>query len=98
KMLHWESDPEALSQTLFALGNLLYQRRDHRRASRYLEEAVAKAPPGPEVTRARYQLADCYRQIAAQENQSFLLGESMSAESRAHFQQRHREWLQKAAD
>jgi len=38
KMLRWESDPEALSQSLFALGSLLYQRRDYRRVVRYLED------------------------------------------------------------
>ncbi|MFO0875913.1 MAG: tetratricopeptide repeat protein [Gemmataceae bacterium] len=98
KMLRWESDPEALSQSLFTLGNLLYQRRDYRRVVRYLEDALGRFKDNPEVTRARYQLADAYRQIAAQENQSFLLGENMSPEARAHFQKEHRRWLQKAAE
>lgn len=98
KMLRWESDPEALSQSLFALGSLLYQRRDYRRVVRYLEDALGRFKDNPEVTRARYQLADSYRQIAAQENQSFLLGENMSPQTRQHFQKEHRRWLQKAAD
>lgn len=98
KMLRFDADPEALSQSLFALGNLLYQRRDYRRVVRYLEDALGRFKDNPEVTRARYLLADSYRQIAAQENQSFLLGENMSAETRQHFQKEHRRWLQKAAD
>ncbi|MFO0926060.1 MAG: tetratricopeptide repeat protein [Gemmataceae bacterium] len=98
KMLRWESDPEVLGQTLYALGNLLYQRRDYRRVARHLEDALGRFKDNPEGTRARYQLADSYRQIAAQENQSFLLGENMSAETRQHFQKEHRRWMQKAAD
>ncbi|MFM7151145.1 MAG: tetratricopeptide repeat protein, partial [Gemmataceae bacterium] len=97
-MLRWESDPEAMSQSLFALGSLLYKRRDYRRVVRYLEDALGRFQDNPEVTKARFQLADSYRQIAAQENQSYLLGETMSAETRSHFQREHRRWLQKAAD
>jgi tetratricopeptide (TPR) repeat protein len=98
KMLTWDSDPEALAQSLFALGNLLYQRRDYRRSVRYLEDALGRFKDHPDSAKARYQLADSYRLIAAQENQSFLLSDSMSEETRAHFQQQHRMWLQKAAD
>jgi tetratricopeptide (TPR) repeat protein len=96
-MLNWDSDKEALEQSLFALGNLVYQRRDYRRAARYLEQAVGRFKDNPEATRARFQLADCYRQIAAQETQSFLLDQNMSEENRKHLQQQHRRWLRQAA-
>jgi TolA-binding protein len=101
RQLRFEAEREslvALTESLLTLGNLLYQRRDYRRAARYLEDALGRIKDHPDATRGRYQLADSYRQIAAQENMSFLLGESMSAETRAHFQKEHRRWLQKAAD
>jgi TolA-binding protein len=98
KMLRWESDPDALAESLFALGNLMYQRKDYRRVVRYLEDALGRFKDKPELTNARFQLADSYRQIAAQENQSFLLSEGMSPEAQTHFQKEHRRWLQKAAD
>jgi tetratricopeptide (TPR) repeat protein len=97
RQLRFYGDAEALEKTLFALGGLLYQRRDYRQAARRLEEALGRFGDNPGALKARYQLADSYRQIAAQENQSFLLGESMSAETRNHFQGEHRRWLEKAA-
>src|SRR5439155_8675059 len=75
---------------------------DHREVVRNLEIALDryrnKFKDVAELTRARYQLADSYRQIAAQENQSFLLGENYTPETRAHFQKEHRRWLLKAAE
>lgn len=98
QLLRWEADPEAMQQSLLALGNLLYQKRDYKRVVPYLENALGRAKDSPEVTTARYQLADSYRQIASKENQSFLLAESMPAETRAHRQQEHKRWLEKAAE
>jgi tetratricopeptide (TPR) repeat protein len=96
----WGPDLEIQEKSLFALGGLLYQRRDYREAVPRLEQALKPARPdkaGPEHTLARYQLADCYRQIAAQDNQSFLLNERMSPDTRRHYQSEHRRWLHKAA-
>jgi tetratricopeptide (TPR) repeat protein len=98
RLLRWASENEALSQSLFALGNLLYQRREYRRAARYLEDALVRVKDHPEAVQGRFRLADSYRQIACQENQSDLLAEGLSPETRAHFQKEHRRWLQKAAD
>jgi TolA-binding protein len=118
KLLRFDPDPEALEKSLFALGDLLYQRRNYRMVVRRLEEALTRFqaepaaprsvdPPGPaagqppltpEYTRARYQLADSYRQLAAQENQNYLIGDNMSGETRKHFLQEHRRWLLKAAE
>jgi tetratricopeptide (TPR) repeat protein len=105
KNLRFEADSEALAQSLFALGDLLYQRRDYRGVTRYLERALDqyKESPhfkdNPEVTRARYQLADSYRQISSQENlQRFVMRANRSAEEEAHFKQEHVRWLKQAAD
>jgi tetratricopeptide (TPR) repeat protein len=96
----WGPDLEIQEKSLFALGGLLYQRRDYRNAAHWLElalEPLRTDKVGPEHTLARYRLADSYRQVAAQENQSFLLNERMSPETRRHYQSEHRRWLQKAA-
>jgi tetratricopeptide (TPR) repeat protein len=98
RQLRFASENEALSQSLFALGNLLYQRREYRRAARYLEDALVRVKDHPEAFQGRYRLADSYFQIALREDQEFLLGEKMSQETRAHFQKMHRQWMQKAAD
>jgi tetratricopeptide (TPR) repeat protein len=100
-----EDDSDALAESLIALGDLLYQRRDYRGVTRYLERALErfnenpKLKDNPEVTRARYELADSYRQISSQENlQRFVMRANRSAEEEAHFKQEHLLWLKKAAD
>jgi tetratricopeptide (TPR) repeat protein len=104
KELRYANDPEALAQSLFALGDLLYQRHDYRRVSMYLEDALGRFKDStqfkdnPEVTRARFQLADSYRQIADHENQAFLLNENTSLEWRMHVQKQIKSWLLKAAE
>jgi tetratricopeptide (TPR) repeat protein len=98
KLLRFDPDMQAQEKSLFALGGLYYQRRNYRMVVRRLEEALGRFPAHPEATRAHYELADSYRQLAAQENQNFLIGESMTADTKAHFQREHRRWLQKAAD
>jgi tetratricopeptide (TPR) repeat protein len=102
--LRFASDTEVLAQSQFALGNLLYQRKDYRGAYRPLEAALEKLKDDPrsrnlpDATRARFQLADCYRQIASLENQGFLLGEKMSDEKKEHLQKEHKRWLLQAAE
>jgi tetratricopeptide (TPR) repeat protein len=101
--LTWDSDAEAMSQTLFELCGLLYRRGAYREVVRYYEEALGryagKFKDRTELTRARYQLADSYRQIAAQENMAVIIGStSYSPETRAHLEKMHREWLTKAAE
>jgi tetratricopeptide (TPR) repeat protein len=98
KLLSIDNDADARERSLYALGSLLYNRRDYRGAVRRLEEALEHFKSNANALTARFQLADSYRQIAAQENQSFLLGESMSKEAREHYQAEHRRWLLKAAN
>ncbi len=98
KLLRWESDPEAMAESLFALTNLLYQRKDYRRVVPYLENALHRFPDSPELTRARYLLADSYRQIASQENQSSLLKSGLSEEAKAHFLREHRRLMRRSAE
>ena len=94
KMLRFEGDPEASRQTLFTLGDLLYQRKHYSRLVWYLEDALGKFKDGPEVFLARYQLADSYRQLGLQ---SFLTVDNR-AESRQFLLAERKKWQQKAAD
>ncbi len=103
KNVRYEDDPEALAQSLFALADLWYQRSDHHAVCRTLEVALGrfkenpKFKDNPEVTRARFQLADSYRQIALRES-DLILTESMDPDSRATFMAEHRRLLRQAAE
>jgi hypothetical protein len=96
--MKFEPCEEAQEKTLFALGGLLYQRRNFRAAVRPLAEALNRFKDNPEAIKARFQLADSYRQIASQETQNFLLGEYKTPETQEHYQLEHRRWLRKAAE
>jgi tetratricopeptide (TPR) repeat protein len=104
-LLRIDPDAEAEEKSLFALGALLYQRGNYRMVVRRLEEALGRfaaeagphGRPGPnsEYTRARYQLADSYCQLANQVTQSLFVDRS-SAETRQHYEEEKRGWLEKA--
>jgi tetratricopeptide (TPR) repeat protein len=101
KLLRWDPDSEALRPSLFALCNMLYQKRLYNRVYPYLEDALGRFKEGkdsPEVTNARFQLANSYRQKASQDNLNQFMNMSMSEEAAAHFKKEHLRWLQKAAE
>jgi Tfp pilus assembly protein PilF len=94
---------EAVAPSVFALGNLLYNKRDYRRAARYLatglnriQERKELFKDNAEVTQARYQLADSYRQIARQEVNA-LTGEALSEDKKEMHQREYRRNLELAA-
>jgi tetratricopeptide (TPR) repeat protein len=99
KLMRFDPDEEAEEKSLFALGGLCYRRRNYRDAARHLALALGRFKDNPEAVRARFQLADSYRQIASQENQNFLLREYKNkTEAREHYQKEHRRWLLLAAE
>jgi tetratricopeptide (TPR) repeat protein len=100
KLLYFDRDPEAREKSLFALGNLLYLRKNYRKVVLRLEEALAPpCPTTPEATQARWQLADSYRMLASEEKQNELLGgDSISAQARLHFQNEHKRWMKLAVE
>ena len=65
-LLRDDPDPEAQEMSLYALGDLLYRRGNYRLVVQRLGAAVKHFPANPEATRAHYQLADSYRQLADQ--------------------------------
>ncbi len=70
-----DRDDEAREKTLYALGDLYFQRRGRRdslsRAIDILEEALRAFPNNPLALTARYQLAESYRMRADQRSSSF---------------------------
>jgi tetratricopeptide (TPR) repeat protein len=96
KLLRFEPDSEAQEKSLFALGNLFYQRRNYRMVVRRLEEALGRFPVNAEATRAHLQLADSYSVLAAEENDKLVKNECKTPEVREHVQHERRRWLRKA--
>jgi tetratricopeptide (TPR) repeat protein len=97
KVLPSAPDPEVQEKTLFALGSLQYRRQNYLMASLVLEKALALYPNGGRSTSGRYQLAECYRNLASQESQNLRLPERMKPETERHFEGQYRAWLEKAA-
>jgi tetratricopeptide (TPR) repeat protein len=98
KQLRLDPDDEAMDKSLFLLGHLLAQRRDHAAARPILEEGVSRFPSSPACVRGRFELAETYLRLAAQENQHVVLGGNLPAETREHFLKQYRLWLGKAAE
>jgi tetratricopeptide (TPR) repeat protein len=97
KVLSTEHDDEAQEKTLFALGNLHYRRQNYLIASLTLEKALGLYPNSGRATIGRYQLAECYRNLALQESQNMRSSERMRPETERHYEGQYRAWLEKAA-
>jgi tetratricopeptide (TPR) repeat protein len=96
--LRFDRDAEALEKSLYMLGNFAFQLHEYLEVTRRLEEALGQFPSNPEQTRARYQLAESYRQLATDAKRDELLGDSPNPEYIKHLREKHRHFLQKAAD
>src|SRR5262249_22174644 len=89
-------DPEAQEKCLFALSNLLFQRRKYALAIMRLEEALSAYPDGADSVRARFQLAECHRLQAEQEERALASGETMSQLAKDHHEMLRRKHLEDA--
>ena len=98
KLLRFDPDSEAQEKSLFALGGLLFQRRNYSMVARRLGEALGRFPVNPDATRAHYQLAESYYILANQENQNYLQGQYKDAVAKEHSRSEYRRLLHKAAD
>jgi tetratricopeptide (TPR) repeat protein len=96
--LRFDRDPEGLEKTLYALGNFAYKVHDYSEVVKRLEEALGQFPASANQPRARYELADSYRQLAADAKRDELLGDSPNPEYIKYLQEKHRHYLQKAAE
>jgi hypothetical protein len=93
-----ERDPEAKEKTLFALGDVYFERRELKgelaKAITTLEGALEQFAASPDALFARYQLAESYRLLADQLSQSLGPQERLSVEARLRIEQEvahHRE-------
>jgi tetratricopeptide (TPR) repeat protein len=96
--LRFDRDAEALEKSLYALGDFAYHHHDYSEVVKLLEEALGQFPSNPDQTRARYQLADSYRQLAVEAKRDEMLGDSPNPEYVKHLREKYRRFLQKAAD
>jgi RNA polymerase sigma factor (sigma-70 family) len=93
-------DPDSV----FPRADELYQNRDYHGVCQLLQKPLERLrrdstfKDKEEVTRARFQLADSYFQIAVHDNQAFLMSENMSAGARKRYQREQWKRLQLAAE
>jgi tetratricopeptide (TPR) repeat protein len=88
------ADNEALEQSLYTLGNLLFQRGEYRLAELRLHEALERFPANPNAVTACFQLARCCRLLADQESQRVGLGERATSEVQVHYRMQRHKWLE----
>ena len=96
QLLRFDPDLEAQRDSLYVLGGLFAEQGKWQNAARRLEEAIERFPETTGSVRARLQLAEGYRHIASDQHANFMLGERVTADTRAHFQKEYRRWLEKA--
>ncbi|HWG45046.1 MAG TPA: hypothetical protein VN688_19915 [Gemmataceae bacterium] len=90
KIDHRDPDQEAQEKSRLALCSLLYQggsklTQNYRDVVHKLEGSLDRYSVTPEVVRARFQLADSYRQLANQRMVNRLMSEKMSQDAYDHF-------------
>ena len=104
---HRDSDPEAQEKSRLALCALLYQKAVslplyYRKVVQHLEGHIDHFAVTPESVRARYQLADSYRQLVDHDTlnrSAFSVSEKLSPEAFEHFlEQNTRSWSRAAEE
>jgi tetratricopeptide (TPR) repeat protein len=92
--LSFESDTR--KQTVFALADLQHRRGKYRLASLRYQEALDHYPADPRAVESRFQLADCYRQLANLEIQRLGFNRQLTSEATTVIRERYRRWLMMA--
>jgi tetratricopeptide (TPR) repeat protein len=98
---HRDPDAEAEEKSRFALCSLLYQGAtklpaNYRKVVQNLEGHIDHLSVTPEAVRARFQLADCYRQLTAQSTVNRYSLEKMSTDAHDHYLDVNRRYLTRA--
>jgi tetratricopeptide (TPR) repeat protein len=99
-----DPDPEVHEKSLFALCSLLYQGgpslpQNYRRVVQHLEGPLDHFSTTPEAVRARFQLADSYCQLVAQDRINRSVSEQKSSEAFAHLlEMSKRSWTRAAEE
>jgi TolA-binding protein len=100
---HNDPDPEAREKSRFALCSLLYRAgahspQDYRQVIVLLDGILERVPLSPEAVRARYQLADSYRQLSLQRTMYYTGSSNLSPQAHEHFLKENKRSLQRAAE
>jgi tetratricopeptide (TPR) repeat protein len=107
KLDHDDPDPEFQEKSRFALCSLLYQGgakfpANYRRVVVLLDGVLERSSLTPESVRARFQLADSYRQLGAQRTVNYFMNrstsEKISQDAQTHFLEENRHSLARAAE
>ncbi len=104
KIDHRDPDLEAQEKSRFALSSLLYQgssrltQKNYRRVVQLLESSIDRCAVTPEAVRARFQLADSYRQLADQRFFDRTISGKTSPEAQTHYLGEVRTSLTRAAE
>ena len=95
-----EPDPETMEKSLFALGDLAFQRKNYRLVDSCLRQVLKVDPPQTtaEATLGRFQLAESCRQLADEVQRTLLEGSVRTPEEVENYQKERRRWLLRAAD
>jgi tetratricopeptide (TPR) repeat protein len=96
ELMRSDLDPEAHEKTLLALADLLMQRGNYRMAAFRLQDVLDHYPAHAGNLETRRRLADCYRRLAAQEDQNLRAGLYLTQEAQLHYREQRRVYLQKA--
>lgn len=96
ELMRSDLDPEAHEKTLLALANLLMQRGNYRMAAFRLQDVLDHYPAHAGNLETRQRLADCYRRLAALEDQNLRAGLYLTQEAQLHYREQRRLYLQKA--
>jgi tetratricopeptide (TPR) repeat protein len=103
KIDHRDRDMEAQEKSRLALCSLLYQggskvTQNYRDVVHHLEANLDRCAVTPEAVRARFQLADSYRQLANQRMVNRLMSEKMSQDAYDHYVEENRRSLTRAVE
>ena len=90
-------EDKSYEQSLMTLARLLVRRDNYRLAAARLQELLDRFPDQGRALDYRFQLAECYRRIAEQEDQKLLGGARVTEEAQLHHRDERRRWLQMAA-
>jgi tetratricopeptide (TPR) repeat protein len=99
-LLHEEdnADREAQEKTLYGLARLLYDSRDYSTAATHYKQALERFSDNPDATRARFELAECYRELASQEVKASDPANRLTPQASKHHESESRRYLRLAIE
>jgi tetratricopeptide (TPR) repeat protein len=97
ELMRGAPDEEVYEKSLRALAAVLIKRGDHRMAAVRLQELLERYPGSSDTMQTRQQLAECYRRLAAQEEQNLHGGTYLTPDAQIHYRDQRRLWMQMGA-